>query len=298
MALVPYRMAGAALAAGAGYQGYLQALPILEMVVDPKSFRGFIRRQVRQLAAWALDDNERGPEQKGGQPKPRSKPPAADEGQLPSMLGGLRQLAAQNQGWFAILSLAVLWVCAQAMQILAGTCWAVTTALSWAWHLCGWLYRLIGWPVRALTRVVGNEPEDDNGMARCVRLCRCGLPCARSSQHLLHSLDATCLCDICINVRLRPPPLPRGTSFEVTPEGKLSEAQRNCRGRRGYNWSEPERLVQSGVYKGVPYTAMLADLGYMDTVRRQGAKPGMRAALAYMNFVKHHEDAVEAGRDA
>ena len=297
MALAPYRMAGAALAAGAGYQGYVQALPVLEVMIDPRSVRGFLKRQVRKLAAWAMDGDTKETEQGKSQPKPRNALPAEGEIPQPSMLEGLRQLAAQNQGLFTFLSLAALWVCAQALQILQGTCWAVTTATSWVWNLGVVLFRLARWPVLAITRI-GSEPEEDNGAARCIHLCRCGLPCARSRQHHHHALDAACLCDVCINVRLRPAGLPKGNAFEVTPESNLSEAQKNCRGRRGFNWTEPERLIQSGVFKGVPYAAMLADVSYMDTVRRQGQKPGMRAALAYMSFVKHHEDAVEAGRDA
>ena len=172
MALAPYRMAGAALAAGAGYQGYIQALPILEVVIDPRSIRSFFRRQIRKLAAWAMEGEAKEPEQGKSQPKPCGTLPAGGENPQPWMLEGLRQLAAQNQGWFTFLSLAVLWVCAQTMQILAGTCWAVTTAISWVWSFCVLLYRLIRWPVLAIARI-GSGPEDDNGAARCIHLCRC-----------------------------------------------------------------------------------------------------------------------------
>ena len=182
MALAPYRMARAALAAGAGYQGYVQALPVLAVMIDPGCLGSFLRRQVRELAAWAMDGEEKETEQVKGQPKHHGTLPTEDEIPQPSMMEGLRQLAAQNQGLFTFLSLAVLWVCAQALQILAGTCWAVTTAMSWVWRLCVLLYRLVHWPVLAITRL-GNEPEEDNGAARCIHLCRCGLPCARSRQH-------------------------------------------------------------------------------------------------------------------
>ncbi len=50
MALMPYHVAGAAVAAGASYQGYLQALPRLVVVVDPTGMRSFARR-----AAWVLN---------------------------------------------------------------------------------------------------------------------------------------------------------------------------------------------------------------------------------------------------
>ena len=304
MALMPYRVAGAAVAAGAGYQGYLQALPMLEVVVDPKEMRSFARRQLRNLAAWVLNwssDKEAGATKSqplaAGQsaPAPKGGTDAASE-----FFRGVWQLAQQNTWVFALPCLAILWACSQAMQMLAGIYWAICAAARLIWRTGSFTCQMALWPLQLLWLACRRQDltPDDDEVPRCTALCRCGLPCARSLYHKTHQLDATCLCDICINVALRPPSLPLGTTFTTTPEEELSEAQLRCKPRRGYNWAEPERLLQSGIYQGVPYTAMLADVNYMNTVRRQGTRPGMAAAGSYLNFVRRHEEAVAAGTRA
>ena len=311
MALMLYRVAGAAFAAGAGYQGYLWALPMLEVVVDPKEMRSFARRQLHKFAAWILDSTaDREPEAAKNRPLTSDRAatdPESSAGttwEFPNMSSSLArgtlQLAQQNAWLLAFPGLAILWACSQAMQILAGTCWAIRAAVHLIWQAGSLAYRVASWPLQFLKQACERRDAlyQDEGILRCAGVCGCGLPSSRSRYHKAHQLDATCLCDVCINVALRPPSLPRGAEYVLVPDEHLTEAQLKCRPRRGYNWAEPERLMQSGVYQGVPYTAMLADVNYMNTVHRQGTRAGMLAAGSYLNFVRRHEEAVAAGSGA
>ena len=303
MALMPYRVAGAALAAGAGYQGYLQALPVLEFVVDPREMRSFARRQIRRLATMAVELASESESGAAGDPplaSDRTAPVPAGTGTTSEWTRGAWQLVQQNTWLFAFPCLAVLWVCSQAMQVLAGIYWAVCAATRLFWQTGSLACRVACWPARLWQLACKRRdfPSSDEEAQRCTASCSCGLPCARSRWHKAHPPDAACLCDDCISNALRPPSLPRGAEYALVPEEHLSEAQLKCQPRRGYNWAEPERLVQTGVYKGLPYTAMLADVSYMNTVRRQGTRAGMIAAGSYLNFVRRHEEAVAAGSGA
>jgi hypothetical protein len=245
--------------------------------VDPKEMRSFARRQLRRLAAWAVDfasDGESGAA--GDQPlaSGRAAPDPEGTGTTSELARGAWQLVQQNTWLFAFPCLAILWACSQAMQMLAGIYWAVCAATRLVWQTGSLACRVARWPVRLLQLACERRdfPPGDEEVLRCTASCSCGLPCARSRWHKAHPLDAACLCDVCINVALRPPSLPRGAEYVLVPDEHLKEAQLKCRPRRGYNWGEPERLMQTGVYQGVPYTAMLADVNYMNTVRRQGTQ--------------------------
>ena len=151
MALMPYRVAGAALAAGAGYQGYLQALPVLEFVVDPREMRSFARRQIRRLATMAVDLASESESGAAGDPplaSDRTAPVPAGTGTTSEWTRGAWQLVQQNTWLFAFPCLAVLWVCSQAMQVLAGIYWAVCAATRLFWQTGSLACRMARWPAR------------------------------------------------------------------------------------------------------------------------------------------------------
>ena len=239
MALMPYRVAGAAFAAGAGYQGYLQALPMLEVVVDPKEMRSFVRRQLHKLAAWVLDSTtDREPEATKSRPNRATADPDSGAGTTwelgnmsSSLARGTLQLAQQNAWVLAFPVLAILWTCSQAMQILAGTYWAVRAAVQFVWQAGSFAYRVTCWPLQLLRQACERRDAlyEDEGTLRCTGVCGCGLPFARSRYHKAHQLDAACLCDVCINTALRPPSLPRGAEYVLVPDEHLKEAQLKCR---------------------------------------------------------------------
>ena len=94
-------------------------------------------------------------------------------------------------------------------------------------------------------------------------------------------------------------PFPAGLGLRFTPDAELSFAQQaaHAAGRRGYNFCEPDRTVRSGVYKGLPYASLMADVGYHAYICK-GTRAGMMAAQAYCRFAVAHEKALAAGGDA
>ena len=94
-------------------------------------------------------------------------------------------------------------------------------------------------------------------------------------------------------------PFPAGLGLRFTPDAELSSAQQaaHAAGRRGYNFCEPDRTVRSGVYKGLPYASLMADVGYHAYICK-GTRAGMMAAQAYCRFAVAHERALAAGGDA
>jgi hypothetical protein len=83
------------------------------------------------------------------------------------------------------------------------------------------------------------------------------------------------------------------SDIDLTP---AQEAARRAN-RRGFNHREPDRVIQSGVYAGLPYAAAIADLGYLPYIEN-GRRPGMLALRAYIQFVAAHQRAVAAGSRA